>query len=104
MAVASAWSGQLEWKTEKNYRWASVAPAEGKTGFTLLGPETGIAFTNILDQWQVTSNRVLQNGSGVAIGDIDGDGWQDVFFCALNGTTRSTKISAAGSLRRLRPK
>src|ERR1044072_8007013 len=83
--VVSTGAGQLDWKSEKNFRWASLAPAEGKAGFTALGPEIGITFTNILDQWQITSNRVLQNGSGVAIGDVDGDGWQDIFFCALNG-------------------
>jgi hypothetical protein len=85
VAMVSASAGQLDWKSEKDFRWASLAPGEGKTGFTALGPEIGITFTNILDQWQITSNRVLQNGSGVAIGDVDGDGWQDVFFCALDG-------------------
>ena len=29
-------------------------------------------------------NRNLLNGSGVAAGDVDGDGWCDLFFCAID--------------------
>lgn len=61
-------------------------PAAGKTGFTALAPEqTGIAFTNSLEEWQGASNRVLFNGSGVATGDFDNDGLPDIYFCSLNG-------------------
>ena len=28
------------------------------------------------------------NGSGVAAGDFDGDGWCDLYFCAIDGTNR----------------
>ena len=62
-------------------------PREGKTGFSLLGPEeTGINFTNTLDEPTLEANsRVLSNGSGVAVGDFDGDGLPDIYFCSLNG-------------------
>src|SRR5439155_21080141 len=30
-------------------------------------------------------NRILENGSGVALGDVDGDGWCDIYFCRLEG-------------------
>jgi hypothetical protein len=60
-------------------------PAAGHTGFTLLSAaQTGLAFTNTLEEWQGASNRVLFNGSGVAAGDYDNDGWPDLFFCGLN--------------------
>lgn len=59
---------------------------EGRTGFTLISPErTGVFFTNRLADRTVASNRVYENGSGVALGDVDGDGWCDLYFCRLEG-------------------
>src|SRR6266852_372440 len=77
----------LNWQTGPGYRWRELpVPAAGKTGFTLLPPETtGIFFTNHLSDFNATKNRILQNGSGVALGDIDGDGWCDIYFCRLDG-------------------
>ncbi|HXJ74715.1 MAG TPA: VCBS repeat-containing protein, partial [Candidatus Dormibacteraeota bacterium] len=58
-------------------------------GFTAMNPaETGVTFTNELDSWISASNRVLNNGSGVAAGDFDGDGRVDLFFCSLNQQNR----------------
>src|SRR6266849_5980904 len=77
----------LNWQTGPGYRWCELpVPATGRTGFTLLPPETtGIFFTNFIsDQRSVTNQNVL-NGSGVALGDVDGDGLCDVFLCRLNG-------------------
>ena len=54
------------------------------SGFTRLEPaESGIKFTNQLDDREGARNRTLYNGSGVATGDIDGDGLTDVYFCGL---------------------
>ena len=76
-----------QWHEETGFRWAELnVPAGGKTGFRLLSPdETGIYFTNTLDQRTGEANRVLFNGSGVAVGDIDNDGLPDLYFCSLNG-------------------
>lgn len=58
----------------------------GQPGFTELPLEvTGIAFTNSLSEKASAANRVLQNGSGVAIGDFDRDGSPDIFFASLTG-------------------
>src|SRR3954469_17927527 len=58
----------------------------GKTGFFRLPPEnTGIAFTNFVGDIRSITNRNLLSGSGVAAGDIDGDGLCDLYFCALDG-------------------
>ncbi len=80
-------AGQQAWHQESGFRWADLSvPREGKTGFSLLSPEqTGIAFTNTLDTYTGEANRVLFNGSGVAVGDYDNDGLPDL----------STGISAA---------
>ncbi len=61
----------------------------GKTGFTLLAPSSsGIQFTNRLQGDLALTNAVAHNGSGVALGDVDGDGWVDVYLCALQGPNR----------------
>ncbi|MEW6156490.1 MAG: CRTAC1 family protein [Verrucomicrobiota bacterium] len=77
----------LDWQTAAGHRWANISlPAEGKTGFSLLPPDaTGIRFTNHLSDRTVAVNRIYENGSGVALGDVDGDGWCDVYFCRLEG-------------------
>ncbi|MEN9675272.1 MAG: hypothetical protein RIS76_1168 [Verrucomicrobiota bacterium] len=48
-------------------------------------PETGIIFSNRLADTTVAQNRLLELGSGVALGDVDGDGLVDVYFCRLEG-------------------
>jgi hypothetical protein len=75
-----------QWHTEDGWRWAGlpVEPA-GQTGFTGLAPsQTGIGFTNLLDEADAAANRVLLNGSGVAAGDFNNDGRVDLYFCGLN--------------------
>lgn len=80
-------AAQLSWHQDSGFRWAELpVPPTGKTGFKLLSPdETGITFTNTLDTLEGEANRVLFNGSGVAVGDFDNDGLPDIFFCSLNG-------------------
>src|SRR5437660_1000043 len=80
-------AAEPDWHQENGFRWAELpAPREGRTGFKLLPPEeTGIRFTNTLDFRTGESNRVLFNGSGVALGDYDNDGLPDIYFCSLNG-------------------
>ena len=64
-----------------------VSPvAGGHLGFVLLTPDqTGIGFTNVLSQDRFTTNQIYLNGSGVAAGDIDGDGRCDLFFAGMSG-------------------
>jgi len=78
------------WQDGPGYRFAPLtAPPDGRAGFTLLLPqETGIRFTNSLPESRSLTNTILPNGSGVAAGDIDGDGRCDLFFCGLGGGSR----------------
>ncbi|PYK98484.1 MAG: hypothetical protein DME19_12365, partial [Verrucomicrobia bacterium] len=76
----------LSWQTAQGYRWSQLpVPKAGRTGFTLLqGSVTGIVFTNLLDEEHSLTNRNLLSGSGVAAGDVDGDGLVDLYFCGLD--------------------
>ncbi|MEO8426672.1 MAG: VCBS repeat-containing protein, partial [Verrucomicrobiota bacterium] len=75
-----------DWHAEPGFKWAELdVPGKGGTGFTLMKPEeTGATFTNILAELEGAANRVLYNGSGVAVGDYDNDGLPDLYFCGMN--------------------
>ncbi len=79
-------SDPLQWQAGSGFRSAAVTvPAEEKTGFTIQPPtQTGIAFTNWLAEDRYLTNQILLNGSGVAAGDVDGDGLCDLYFCGLD--------------------
>lgn len=80
-------NGSLIWHEQDGYRWSALNFKGKGTGFHLLNPkETGINFSNSLTEEQIKYNQVLLNGSGVAVGDIDGDGMADIYFCRLNGS------------------
>ena len=66
-----------------------VPPGVGKAGFSLKDPSsTGVLFTNLLLGDAFLTNAVAHNGSGVAIGDVDLDGWQDIYLSSLQGPNR----------------
>ncbi len=67
-------------------RWRPVRPpADGRSGFAELDPvPLGILFTNRLAEERYLTNQILLNGSGTAAGDVDGDGWCDLYFCGLD--------------------
>jgi hypothetical protein len=79
--------------------------------FRLLTPEqTGITFTNTVttdDSINVQMDALVYNGGGVAIGDIDNDGLQDIFLTgnmvssrlyANNGDMRFTDITESAGV------
>ncbi len=75
LAALLAWPGgdaggaALEWRQGRGFRFAPVEPAPSAgAGFEALAPEkTGVQFVNHLDYPSAARNRVLQNGSGVAV-------------------------------------
>ena len=60
--------------------------------------DTGIIFTNRLSPARASENQILLNGSGVAAGDVDGDGYCDLYFFRSKEKTGFTEISAIGDL------
>ncbi|MGB1519240.1 MAG: FG-GAP repeat domain-containing protein, partial [Limisphaerales bacterium] len=46
--------------------------------------KAGIDFINRLDVQRSLRNQILLNGSGLAIGDVNGDDLPDLYFCGLD--------------------
>jgi len=74
----------LAWTSGAGYR---AAPAFALTlptrdGFSRVASQrTRVTFTNAINPIIAASNQILENGAGVALGDVDGDGWCDIFLC-----------------------
>jgi len=84
MEAASSWSEGAGFRSME-----ALPGTSGKAGFTLMTPQaTGVAFTNVLQGDAYLTNFVAHNGAGVAIGDVDGDGRQDIYLCNLQGANR----------------
>ncbi len=98
LLLAAAESRPAEWQTGPGYRSMPVAlPDRPRSGFTLLPPaQSGIDFTNHLSAARAAENQIRLNGSGVALGDVDGDGRCDVYLCGLENPNRLYRNLGAG--------
>ena len=74
------------WNEEQGYRWAELRVKGDEAGFEMLpAAQTGVTFVNHLTDEQIVENRHRMHGSGVALGDVDGDGLTDIYFTRLDG-------------------
>ncbi len=75
----------LDWQSGKGYRSRELKlPATGRTFLERLPvARTGISFSNSVSEEQALESSLLTSGSGVAAGDVDGDGWCDLYFCGM---------------------
>ena len=70
------------WTSFKGYRVRPLSSPIGTgTGFTEI-PDA-IAFSNHISTSALVDNRHVVNGSGVAIGDVDGDSLPDIFLAGM---------------------
>jgi len=83
-------SVELDWHEEETYRWAEVSPGFfGRTGFSELpSSKSGIDFVNRVTEEEIVQNRHYMNGSGVAAGDVNGNGLIDLYFTGMGSPNR----------------
>ncbi len=83
-------AGEPGWESGPGYRSRALpVPKQGHNGFTRVpGAVSGILFTNVLSVEGGLRTQLHTNGSGVAAGDVDGDGWCDLFFCGMESEPR----------------
>ena len=72
----------LEWQEKAGHRLARLTlPEHGRVGFTQLpNAAHGFQFTNQVSKVALAKRSNLTNGSGVALGDANGDGLCDIYF------------------------
>ena len=81
------------WEQGEGFRWraldvgdAALSARDASAGFTALTPSrTGVTHAYVLDAQRALTNRDLLIGAGVAAGDIDGDGYPELFAASVSG-------------------
>src|SRR5689334_3030844 len=93
LALVLIWAGACStpapppaWHQETGYRWRDLVVPNGEPGFTPMpANKTGISFVNDVSDSVLLGNRILGQGAGVALGDVDGDGRTDLFLAKTQG-------------------
>lgn len=82
-------AGQSEtpaWQEAPEGRWRALTVPKGSPGFTQMDTRTtAIRFQNTASEKILLGNRMLAQGGGVSLGDVDGDGRPDVFLAMTEG-------------------
>lgn len=74
------------WTEAPGARWRPLAVDGGEAGFTAVPPSwSGVDFANALSDSSFIENQMRGNGSGVAAGDVNGDGRPDLYLARLEG-------------------
>ena len=77
------------WHQAAGYRWRDLEIDGGAPGFTSMSSRrTGVRFQNTVSDTALLANRILGQGAGVCLGDVDGDGRPDIFLAATEGGSK----------------
>src|SRR5689334_2474887 len=84
--MGTARAAGAEWEPGAGYRSRALQPGTGGMAHLTLvpGTQSGLLFTNQLSDDRALENTLRTSGSGVAAGDVDGDGWCDLYFCGMD--------------------
>ena len=87
LALACGRDVDTTWQEAEGYRWRTLdVSRRGTPGFTLLDPaRTGITFANTVSESLLVRNRILAQGAGVCLGNVDSDELPDVFLARTEG-------------------
>ncbi|MYH09549.1 MAG: hypothetical protein F4143_05315, partial [Gemmatimonadales bacterium] len=75
-----------QWTEVPGARWRPLVVDGAEAGFTSVPPSwSGVDFGNALSDARFIENQMRGNGSGVAAGDVNGDGRPDLYLARLEG-------------------
>ncbi len=83
---ACSTGSESSWQEASGYRWRDLHVSGSATaGFDPVSARrTGVDAVNAIAEEHFLANRHYLNGSGVAVGDVDGDEWPDIYLTRLS--------------------
>lgn len=84
--IAGCTLPSTDWTHEDGFRYRELnVQGRSRTGFTEVDSlRSGIVAVNAVSQDAIIANRHMMHGSGIAIGDVTGDGLPDVYVARLS--------------------